>query len=254
MALSWINRFELKKGKWIYEPSLQCRQNGELVVKHLNKKWKKPPYYYHFQNGGHVQALKNTLNHSLFATLDIKNFFPSISRSRITRTLKKYFSYKTAREIAKESTLKHSIPEKHSHSLPYGFIQSPILASICLHKSTLGIEMDKCYKAEGVSISVYMDDIILSSDCNELLEYWLCRLKIATDKSQLSLNIAKESPIASSAIAFNIKFSKNHMIITEERFKELKNTYENSISNEQKNGIGGYVGTVNKGQAALLDL
>lgn len=254
MLVSWINRFQFKGGQWVYEPSPISRQQGNLIVNELNQKWKKPFYFYHFKNGGHIQAIKSVIHNDFYATLDIKSFFPSISRSRITRTLKSFFDYQSSRRIAKESTLKHPIPNQHSHSLPYGFVQSPLLASVCLHKSTLGLEMDNCFKSKEVTIAVYMDDIILSSGSQDILKAWVDRLKLAAVKSKLQLNEAKESTVATKATAFNIEFSKNQMLITPERFKKLKNTYVNSLSDAQRKGIEGYVSTVNLSQATLLDL
>lgn len=253
MEVSWINRFELKKGKWIYEPSRTARENGIRIVNRIESIWDKPEYFYHFKNGGHVQAIKASVHNDFFAVLDIKAFFSSISRTRVTRTLKGYLGYEDARNIAKESTIKNIESNKHSHSLPYGFIQSPILASICLNKSSLGLEMNRCSETKDISIAVYVDDIILSSKSQKSLDTWVERLKAAAVKSKFTLVADKKTRNARSAVAFNIIFSKQTLQITPERFHEFKDTYIKSESEKQRHGIASYIATVNISQATSLN-
>lgn len=250
--LSWHNRFEIKKDKWVYEPTDVARNEGYSILEAVKCKWTPPEYFYHFQDGGHVSAIKIHLNHHYFCKLDVKDFFSSVSRSRVTRTLKEFFPYETARRFAKISTVKHLINNQHSHSLPLGFVQSPLLATLCLNKSSFGACIDACSTKEGIEISVYMDDIILSSDSIELLDTWYQKLKESAISSKFNLNEKKEVKQALQITAFNIDISFNQMTITQQRFMELLNLYRNSQSEPQRNGIGGYVGSVNKVQATLL--
>lgn len=254
LTIGWINRFEVKPGTWVYEPTAQSRKNGRALITNLSKKWKAPSYYYHLREGGHVKALEKHTTNKFFASLDVKDFFGSISRTRITRTLKPYYGYDVARKVAKLSTVKHHSPEQHSHSLPYGFVQSPILASICLHKSTFGIELDNCFNDKNITVSLYMDDIVLSSKSEDKVNEWCMKLKDAATRSKLVLNKNKESLTAPSVVAFNIEIAHNSMAITKERFDKFLLAYRKSESGAQRKGIGGYVGTVNKEQALLLDL
>lgn len=250
----WTNRFEVKPNTWIYEPSDQSREHGKIITTDVKNKWTPPSYYFHLRDGGHVKALEIHIDNNFFACLDIKDFFGSISRTRITRTLKEYFSYNFAREMAKISTVKHHTKDKHSHSLPHGFVQSPLLASICLHKSTLGIELDKCFNYESMTVSLYMDDIVLSSKNEHVVTEWIDKLKGAAIRSKLTFNSQKESLTSTSVIAFNIKLAHHSMIITTSRFDKFLSEYKNSQSKAQQKGIGGYVGSINKFQAKLLDL
>ncbi len=95
---SWSHRFEVKPDRWVYNPTSESGESGQQINKLLNKSWKKPSYYYHLRNGGHVEAIKIHLEHRYFATIDISDFFKTISRSRIRRALKPIVGYENARK------------------------------------------------------------------------------------------------------------------------------------------------------------
>lgn len=249
---SWSNRFEIKPGRWVYNPTDESREFGQQVLNLLQKKWIKPSYYYHLRSGGHVEALSVHLNNAYFATIDIKDFFGYISRSRITRALKAMLGYERAREIAKLSTVNICGNYPHKHHLPYGFVQSPLLASICLFESSFGKLINHIFENEHASVSVYMDDIVISSnDINELNKLYN-QMLVEARKSKFVINNKKSKPPENFAIVFNIKIMNKAMEVEKERFLKFKNAYALSESENEKHGIGSYVGSVNKGQAELL--
>jgi hypothetical protein len=167
MIPKWSSRFEIKPGVWVFVPAEETVKVGQEIKKNLEIRWKPPRYYYHLLPGGHVEALRANAENSWFVHLDIKDFFGSINRSRITRSLKSLFGYKQAREIANISTVIH--PNRGDFVLPFGFVQSPLIASICLHKSALGNRLQGLQK-EGVTVSVYVDDLILSANDHHALD------------------------------------------------------------------------------------
>ena len=63
---------------------------------------------------------------------------------------------------ANDSTVKHPA-DKNRAMLPYGFVQSPTLASLALFDSRLGGYLEQLKKIKYVVVSVYMDDIIVST-------------------------------------------------------------------------------------------
>jgi len=249
---SWSNRFEIRADRWVYNPTPESRMLGQQINKLLNKQWKKPSYYYHLRNGGHVEALNIHVENLYFATIDISDFFGNISRSRITRSLKPVTGYKIARKIAKLSTVKASKNYPHSHHLPYGFNQSPILASICLLDSTLGRHLDQLSRSEEVRVSVYMDDIVISAQDEELLNKVFDDILVAAEKSKFVLSGEKTKPVAMQTEAFNIVISHGNMKVKYDRFIKFQHAYSASDSKAQRHGIGSYVGSVNKAQANLL--
>lgn len=117
----WIHKFELKKDKWVYVPSELTRSEGIKILNSLSTKWTPPVYFYHFRKGGHIEALKVHLDSYYFAYIDLKGFFNSTSRSRVSRALKEFYSYEQARNIAKMSTIKNPTDSRLAHILPFGF-------------------------------------------------------------------------------------------------------------------------------------
>ena len=249
---SWSNRFEVKPNRWVYNPTNECRNIGKRVQWKLRKRWTPPAYYYHLRDGGHVSAVDKHLGNKYFATLDIMDFFGSISRTRVTRALKKFFPYVEARDYAKQSTVKVMGDYQFSHHLPYGFVQSPIIASLCLFDSTLGVALHEVHTKKKALVSIYMDDILISSqDKNDLLEIYE-NLKINLIKSKFKLNEAKSSSVSDKITAFNIDFRYKEKRINYDRFVQFQHAYLLSNSKAQKKGIASYVGSVNKSQAKLL--
>jgi hypothetical protein len=158
----WTTKFKTKNNSWVFVPNTESREYGKNLKLQIERKWNKPDYYFHLRDGGHVEALKCHLNNTYFIHVDIKNFFGNISKSRITRNLKPFFGYTNSRSIAIESTVRLHSNIEDKYILPFGFVQSPILASLCLHKSRLGVFLDLLNEGDDFVVSVYMDDIIIS--------------------------------------------------------------------------------------------
>ena len=249
-AAKWINKFLLKPNRWVFIPSLNSKLIGKDICLLLTKKWKAPEYFYHLRNGGHVQAVRLHQKNNFFSKIDIDNFFGSITRSRITRSLKPLIGYKKAWEIAQDSTVK--IPDSFpvAHMLPFGFIQSTLLASICLDKSSLGESIRELSKDSRLSISIYVDDIVISSNDFELLTKATTAIKDALLRSHWTSSAEKEDICKSSITAFNINLSYQAINITEKRLQLFKNSFISTVNPNKKLGIIKYIFSVNKGQGS----
>lgn len=232
-------------------PSHISINKGKSIKSAIENKWKAPDYYFHLRKGGHVEAIKSHLNNSSFVHLDIENFFGSINKSRVTRCLKEFFPYNLAREMTNESTVKH--PQNKNYILPFGFVQSPIIASLCLDKSALGTYLKNLSKRTDIIVSVYVDDIIISaknqSDLTDILKY----IKLTADRAGFHLNEKKEEGPSIKITAFNIDLSEGSVLITTERMLQLKESFELSESEHKKNGILGYVKSVNEFQKMIFN-
>lgn len=213
------------------------------------KHWKAPPYYFHLKRGGHVAALQQHQANGHFLKLDLSDFFGSISRSRLSRALKSFFSHADALRIATASTVRH--PENPNKTiLPYGFVQSPLLASLVLQKSALGRFLDLLDKNKDTTVSVYVDDILVSSADPELLASISLDLTALTPKSGFVLNADKSEGPASTITAFNIQIESGHQLkIVERRLAELRDQIVNSTSDDERKGVIGNVRSVNPAQA-----
>jgi hypothetical protein len=250
MSPKWSTRFELKPNRWVFVPTEESVALGNKIKKHLAAHWRCPSYYFHLRSGGHLAALELHLEHEHFFRVDIEDFFGSINRTRVTRCLKDIVAYDVARNWANASTVRHPNEDRRT-LLPYGFVQSPMIASICLRLSALGRALQLISKKDGVAVSVYVDDIIISTNnaglCNELLG----QVTHAAELSRFAL--AKQQGPAASITAFNIDLSPKSLEVGSARLQEFITVLANDKTlPAQRDGILRYVATVNPKQAAAL--
>jgi len=247
----WSTKFELKPGRWVFVPTPAAAATGEWIKAQIEAHWTPPDYYYHLRSGGHVAALKSHMGHTNFLHLDVQDFFGSVNKTRVTRCLKTKVGYALAREWANASTVTH--PKNKTRSIiPYGFVQSPIVAALCLAESALGVCLDKIRKTKGAVVSVYVDDIIVSSNDSSLCLSLLAMLKTAADRARFALNPDKEQGPASQVTAFNIVLSSSSMQIESARLQEFVEALAKATSQAQRKGILSYVSSVNADQGKAL--
>ena len=248
----WISKFEIKSGSWIFVPSEDSIASGKQIKSAIEEHWTPPVNYYHLRNGGHVAAMKAHCENTCFIHLDIKNFFGSINKSRVTRCLKKTFGYAEARRIAIESTVKHPQANPVKFILPFGFVQSPIIASLCLFKSSLGQHLNKLPFTNEVVVSVYMDDIIISMKNEKLANGILNGIKCKALKSKFQMNEIKEEGPAKQITAFNINLSHKHIEIESDRLTKFILDFAASENPNQQEGYLRYINSVNPVQSTML--
>ncbi len=251
-APRWVVKFEVKPSSWVYVPTKQVADYGRQVHDELLKRYSCPSYYFHLQSGGHLAALHHHINDHFFAHLDIKNFFGSMSRTRITRSLKDILSYQIARDVAKKSTVPVSNGQSYSHCLPYGFVQSPLLASICLHRSYLGKIIERLHHSGYVRISLYMDDLIISGMNEAITKTAFELLKKSASKSHFELNATKEAKPQPLIECFNIYLSHRSLEITYNRLISFSEQYRASDNEFVHDGIIGYINSVNPAQLSIF--
>jgi hypothetical protein len=250
MPARWSNRFELKPGRWVYVPTPEARVLGLDIKTQLQKLWSPPDYYFHLQRGGHVAAVRSHLGSRRFMRADIRNFFGSINRTRVTRCLKPLVSYKVAREWAVNSTVRD--PRGKVAALPYGFLQSQLLASLCLFESALGRFLHGIQGSNGVIVSVYVDDILISAPHDESLEGVHEGLQLAAERARLTFDPAKGAGPADAVSAFNILLSEASMTIEPGRLQEFAARLAADATPNERQGILSYVHSVCPDQAKAL--
>lgn len=239
----WLHRFEIKPGRWVFHPTEATKEYGASLHRLLKNKFTLPYNYWHLKKGGHIQALRSHLTNRYFLKLDIADFFGSINKTRVTRILKPLFGYKAARKIANRSTVPHPIS---GHSiLPYGFNQSMILASLALAHSALGGYLRKLERELSCKVSVYVDDIIVSSKNQHLLNHSFEVLKERADRSGFFLNLAKTQAPDRSITAFNIILEHQNLSITNKKMSEFLFAIATTQCANRKEGIKNYIKTIN---------
>lgn len=244
MIIKWDIKFKLTDNKWVFVPSSSSREKGLAIKSFLVKKWKSPNYYWHLRDKGHIGAITSHLNDLYFYKFDLQNFFSQINKSKITRALTPIVGYKKARKIATESTVKN--PDYNGKNnvfiLPYGFIQSPIIASIALHHSILGKYIQTL--TESFNISVYMDDIIISS-FHPINPQIVTKLDWYSRLAKLPIQHAKTQGPSGKISVFNIDLSYKSLIVRSDRLNKFKTDYIETSSENVRSGILNYLLSIN---------
>lgn len=197
-----------------------------------------------------MAAARAHLPSRFFVRLDLAKFFDFINRGRVHRSLRRIgVKHGFAWDAACQSTVSKD-GRGAPYSLPFGFVQSPVLASLALATSALGAALSKLHSG-GLRLSVYMDDFILSGD--EVGELTAARdsLEAAAEVSRFRFNPAKSvGPLAALEV-FNLNLSQGHLAVTATRFVAFEAALKVATA-EEADGILGYVGTVNANQRSLL--
>ncbi len=205
--------YENNRGKPVFVPSDEGRKIGRELKRKLERRFDPPEFYFHLRDGGHVAAIHAHRAKKYFARVDIENFFYSISRNRVARALR-HLNMAGSERYAKWSTVKNPYGNP-SYSLPYGFVQSPILASIVLAQSPLGALLNEL--AERVLVSVYMDDIAISSNNLRNLERAFRKIRRKCKESKFPINEAKSCAPGLEMELFNCHLTRMQTLVTEAR-------------------------------------
>ena len=251
----WVDKFEIKPNKWVFVQSLEHKKRGLALVAGLARRWSPPEFYYHFREGGHVAALKSHKRHQYFFYIDIRDFFGSINKTRITRILKKHMKYDAARSVANFSTVKIKSNSEEKYVLPFGFTQSPFLSAMCLDDSQLGRllrEYSVLSSSGSLNVSVYMDDIILSSSNLKYLTDAGQSILTAVNRSGFEIKDIGDADVKELVEVFNVRLSQGLLEITQEKMHDFSMRYAVSSNENEQLGIYNYVKSINPAQAALL--
>ena len=135
--------------------------------------------------------------------------------------------------------------------LPYGFHQSPVLSSLALDKSAAGQFLRKIDR--DVSISVYVDDVILSSRERDSLMRATQGFTSALEEANFSINEEKTVLCGRKCNSFNVKLQSGSTEIVADRMNQFKLQIEESKGNGYViQGILNYVFCINPEQAKEL--
>jgi len=107
-------------------------------------------------------------------------------------------------------------------------------------------------KKSDLTVSVYMDDINISSNNQHQLEEVLVSVEVAAEKAGFPLNKTKQEGPCDQITAFNILLTENELKITDERLDEFIEAYKASTNPNQKDGIFNYINCINSNQVSFL--
>lgn len=205
------------RGKWFFVPNERCERRGRRIIQFFSRRVDFPDYFYHYKKGGHVAALHTHLQNRLFFKIDIQSFYYSIARMRVTRAMR-HWHYPGAGTFSKWSCVRNPSPGPQ-HSLPIGFVQSPLLASLVLMRSPVHDAIERA-RANGVCISVYLDDFIGSHDNVEVLTAAYEDIRETCVETGFIPNPAKLVPPSAAITAFNCDLTNGSALVTAERINK----------------------------------
>lgn len=207
----------LLNGKHVFSPSELGRRIGEDVKQRVENAYPFDDCYYHLRRGGHVAALHSHRTSTHFCKIDIENFFYSIARNRVVRALRS-IGIPRATHYGKWSCVKNPY-DGPSYVLPYGFVQSPILATLVLAISEVGCTIHRF--AENLTVSVYVDDISLSSNDFPLLQARYYELLQAVDNANFRVNADKCFAPRRDMTVFNCILRNGETMVAPDRVAEF---------------------------------
>ncbi|HHT0095054.1 TPA: reverse transcriptase domain-containing protein, partial [Raoultella planticola] len=131
---------------------------------------------------------------------------------------------------------------------------SPMLATLCLDRSHLGSLLRRLNKHPNVKLSVYMDDVIISSNDLVQLQTAYDEILVAMDKSGYQPNLVKTQEPSVLINVFNLSLGRGTMKVSPQKMSDFIIDFYASDYEPHKIGVKNYVETVNPAQAKLLKL
>lgn len=232
--------FRNQRGKPIYVPNEKGYEVGDQLKGLVEGATKFDDFFFHLRRGGHVAALHEHRRNRYFARVDLKNFFYSISRNRVARALHE-IGISKAGFYAKFSCVKNPYGEP-TYAPPYGFVQSPVLATLVLSRSVLGSYLREI-RTE-VTLSVYMDDIAISSPNAFVLGGCFEELKAKILEANFPVNTDKTASPANLMEVFNCELKPRRTSVTEARRETF---YSRAPSGASREAIANYCRSIEDG-------
>lgn len=218
--VSAFHNFEysyVSNGKHVFCPSEVGRAIGKEVKAKVEAAYSFDPFMSHFQEGAHIKALHDHRQNEFFCRVDITRFFYTIQRNRVKRALKE-IGVAFPEHYAKWSTVKNPY-QGGGYVLPYGFVQSPILATLVLSLSPVTTFLRQLDST--ITRSVYMDDISLSGPDIHALSVAYNELRENLIGSGFHLNEEKSRAPAKQIDIFNCDLAKDRSEVRPDRIAEF---------------------------------
>lgn len=206
-----------KNGKPIFVPNPFGEELGRKLKRKVAKKYTFDKFIYHFKEGSHVVALHRHRKNAFFCRVDLSRFFYSIKRNRLKRVLKD-IGIPKPEYYAKWSTVKNPFAGG-GYVLPYGFVRSPILATLILSESPIGTYLRAL--PDTITPSVYMDDLCLSGQDQAALKEAFDGLVVAVAAAGFTLNDEKTREPAAKIDIFNCSLENGNTAVLPDRIDEF---------------------------------
>ena len=162
-----------------------------------------------------------------------------MTRTKVYRALRRIgFSQPRAFNIAVDGV----VVENGRKIVPYGFCQSALLATLVLEFSHLGSQLKELSGA-GFLVSVYMDDILISCDDQDVLSEASEAVIRSADLAGFPLSKDKLAVGVAGVDSFNCHLASSQITILDDRMMKFLNDYD-TASDAGKAAIEKYIGAV----------
>ncbi len=247
-----MQRIPLGNDKWAFEQEPDLIDSAKNWMRLIRRRWQPPNYFFHLRSGGHVAAVQSHLESQFFAKIDLRRFFEQVTKNRVIKRLSGLgFPSEDAIDFAVASTIRKRKDGRDVFVLPYGFVQSAMLASLDTDCSALGRQLSQIVES-GLVVSDYVDDIVISGESEAVVQAALDDTKSAAAKSHFEINEEKSTSVQADMTAFNIEFGHGFMRITTPRMHEFQEAIMTSDGDNAKIAVLAYVKSVNLDQAVEL--
>lgn len=238
----------LGDNKYAFKQTDESFRDGVKISQEILLRWMPPRIFYHHRKGGHLAAYKKHLSNSYFSHVDISRFFFSITRNKVLKSLKSIgIDFLSANYYSASSVVNFH----GKRFLPYGFYQSQIIASLCLYNSAAGRFLKNAPKE--ICLSLYVDDILISSENCDLLKEYCLNLMEKIEESNYSYAAEKCEIAQPMVTAFNIEISQRSGVITADRMEKFRDFIRLKVRETNAvEAVLAYVGQVNADQYTEL--
>ena len=218
MSLNYEFSFEIKPGKPVYIQLPDALNRGEILTASILEVYKPSRLFFHLKRrGGHVHAMRIHTKNVYFSRFDIRDFFGNVTRAKIIRALVNIgWNRKEAFEAAWDSV----VVRDGRAVLPFGFHQSPLLATLVLEQSALGVLLAEI-AGHGLTVSIYMDDMLISSNDHAKLTAASERIEEVAISAGFPLAVEKSAVALDSADIFNCRVGQDEIRFLDHRMAKF---------------------------------
>ena len=241
MPKTYEFKYQRAPGKAVYKPTAASIELGKTIIRRVGRAYSPHPIFYHIgKRGGHVAALRRHLGSTYLSRFDLADFFGNVTRAKVCSALQDVgFTNRVAFGWATDSCV---VDDRGRKVLPQGFPQSPLLATLVLELSALGVRLRDL--SNQVLVTVYMDDLILSGATAEEVSTASDQILAAAAQAGFPVSENKTALALGTVEAFICELTHRAMKLTSARLNEFADQWIVGTEASQQ-GIGRYVAAIN---------
>ena len=180
----------------------------------------------------YLSYLEHHIGSIHFLRLDIKDFFPSITRKLIEREISCFMSFDSEEEKKKIVKLVSDLVTYHN-CLPQGAVSSPVISNIVMIR--IDQRILKYCQVLGIKYTRYADDLLFSSeefDFNDK-KWFLRKIKHIVSDGNFKINYGKLKSSTREISLNGYVISQEGLRLSRQRLNDIKKVVSFASSNRQ---------------------